>query len=121
MPKRLLLNEQISSEFFTQGTSIDAQNAGSLALVALREIHDGLEQWPFNLADNKIIQIAGPVPVQSRKILIERIFSVFAKRFLAVPGREVLLHVLFLGHVDKFLKNSFVNLVWSEARSARTT
>jgi hypothetical protein len=78
MPDRALLNEQISSEFLAQGTSVDAKNAGSLALVALREIHDGLEQWPFNLADDKIVQIARPVPVQCRKVLIECIFSVFA-------------------------------------------
>ena len=94
-----LLNKQISSEFLSQGAAVDAENAGSLALVALRVIHDRLEQGPLNFADDEIVQIAGPVAVHRCEILIERVFSVFAKRFFAVPGREVFLADLFLGHV----------------------
>jgi hypothetical protein len=98
MPKWLLLNKQICPEFFSQGTAVDAENAGSLTLVALRVIHDGFEQGAFNLANDKIVQVAGPVAVKSRKVLIECVFSMFAKRFLVFSGLEVLLLVLFLGH-----------------------
>jgi hypothetical protein len=99
MPKQLLFYEQVGPEFLSQGTAIDAEYAGSLALVALRVVHDGFEQGSFNLADNQIIQIARPIAVERCKVLIECIFCVFAKRFLAFPGRKVLLIVLFLGHV----------------------
>lgn len=99
MPKRLLLNKRISSEFLSQGTAVHAENAGRLALVALRVIHHGLEQWPFYFADNEVVQIARAVAVQRCEVLIECVFSVFAKRLLAFPGRKVLLVVLFLGHV----------------------
>lgn len=99
MPKRRLPNKRVSSEFLSQGAAVDAENSGSLALVALRVIHDRLEQGPLNFADDEIVQIAGPVAVHRCEILVERVFSVFAKRFLADPGREVVLVVLFLGHV----------------------
>ena len=121
MPKRLLLDKQICPEFLAQGPAVDAENAGSLTLVTSRIVHDGFEQGSFNLADYQIVQITRPVTVQGRKVLIKCVFSVFAKRFLAVLGREVLRHVLFLSHVGKFPKNSFVNLACSEARSTRTT
>lgn len=100
MPKPLLFYEQVSPEFLSQGTAIDAEYAGSLALVALRVIHDGFEQGPFNLADNQVVQVTRPVAVQVREVLIERIFRMLAEGFLAFPGPEVLLLLLFLSHVD---------------------
>jgi hypothetical protein len=99
MPKRQLFYEQVSPEFLSQSAAVNAEYAGRLALIALRVIHDGFEQGPFNLADNQVVQIARPVAVQRCKILIKCIFCVFAKRFLAFPGRKVLLVVFFLGHV----------------------
>jgi len=97
---QLLFYEQVSPEFLSQGTAIDAEYTGGLALVALRVIHDGFEQGPFNLANDQVVQVTRPITVQGRKVLIERIFRVFAERFLAFPGPEVLLLMLFLSHVD---------------------
>ena len=79
----------------------------------------GLAKAP---ADLQVVEIAGAVAVQRYKVLVESIFGVLAKRFLAISGLEILfLLILFLGHVAQFLKNSSVNLICSEALSTRTT
>lgn len=78
-----LLDDGVIPEFLPQGSAIDAEYAGSLALITLREVHDGLEKRSFYLPDDEIVQIAGAVAVQSGEILVECIFGVFTKWLLA--------------------------------------
>ena len=92
------MNEGIGPEFLAQGPAINSKNTRSLALVAVGEIHDGLEQWPLYLADYEIVQIAGTIAVQSGKILVECVFGVLTKRLLVGFYPGVFLLVLFLCH-----------------------
>jgi hypothetical protein len=73
------------SELLAQGAAVDAEYPGRLTLVALREVHDGLEQWPFYLADNEVVEFARAIAIQRREILIEGIFGVFTEWLLAGP------------------------------------
>ena len=84
MRRRALLNKRIGPEFLAQGTAVDAQYTGSLTLIALRIIHHRFEQRPFYFADNEIVEVTGTIPIQRREILIQSVFSVFAKWLLAV-------------------------------------
>jgi len=84
----LLLDQAIGLEFFTQRTAIDAENAGSLALVAIGVIHDDLEQRPLHFAQDEIVKVTRPVTVQAGEVIVERVFGVFAKRLFAIRGRE---------------------------------
>ena len=97
---RVLLNQRIGPEFLAQSAAVNAQYTGRLTLVALRVIHYRLEQRSFHFTDDEIVQVARPIPVQRREILIQCVFSVFAEWFLAVfrLQRVVLLFVVYHGH-----------------------
>ena len=81
-----LLDDRIGSELLAQRATVDAEDAGRLALVTLRVVHDGPEQRAFYLADDEIVEIAGPIAVQRGEILVKCVFGVLAERLLV--GRE---------------------------------
>ncbi len=148
MPQRLLLNKRISPEFLAQRAAVDAEYAGGLALVAPCKIHNGFKQRPFYFTDDKVVQVTRAVAVKCCEILIQCVFGVPAKRFLAMYRRKSAALIIF-GHDSQipmrslesraFLpkpqenhaaketppscwsKYSLVNLICSEALSTRTT
>jgi len=98
MPQWLLLNKRMSPEFLAQRAAIDAEYAGSLALIAPGVIHYDLEQRPFHFTDDEVVQFTGAVAVECGEILIQCVFCVPAKRFLAVYGCELAALVIILCH-----------------------
>ena len=90
------MDERMGPEFLAQRTAVDAEDAGRLALVAVRVVHDGLQEGPFHFTDDEVVKIAGAVAIERPEIRIECVFSVFAKRLLA--GLELRFAVLLFCH-----------------------
>ena len=63
MGQGYLSDQRISPEFLAQGAAIQAEYAGSLALVALCVVHDRLKQRPFYFTNNQIVQISRTITV----------------------------------------------------------
>ncbi len=102
--KENLVNQRIRPELLAQRAAVDAEYAGCLALIAVCVIHYRFEQRPFYFADHEVIKIAGAVAIQIGEILIECIFGVLVKRFLALVDLErVAVLIVNLVHVDQVL------------------
>lgn len=82
------MNQRVGPEFLAQRAPIDAQDAGSLALIAVRIVEHGLEQRPLDFTDDEVVQIPRPVAVQVFEIFIERVFGVLVQWLAAIGGLE---------------------------------
>ncbi len=78
-----LVNQRIGSEFFPQGSTVYSENACGLALIAVRIVHDGLEQRALDFAEHEVVKIPRTIPVETRKVILQRVLCVFAKWFFA--------------------------------------
>jgi hypothetical protein len=87
--RRTLLQEFVALEFLSQCAAVYAENAGSLALVTLRIVHDSLEQGALYFAHDKLVKITGAVTVQGGEIVFQCVFGMFAEWFLALGRFEV--------------------------------
>jgi len=79
------MNQRVRPEFLAQRATIDTENACCLTLIAVGVVQDGFEQRSLDLADDKIVQIAGAVAIEAFKILIECVFGVLVQ-WLALLG-----------------------------------
>jgi hypothetical protein len=94
-----LLNQRIGPEFLAQGAPIDAEDASSLALVAIGVIHNSFEQWLFNFTHYKSVQVTRTIPVQAFEIAVEGFLSVFSQWFGVTQDLQVIFLVgFFLRH-----------------------
>ena len=91
-----LLQQFVALEFFSKCAAVDAENTCGLALVAVRVVHDDLQEWPFHFTDDEVVEVPGAIAIERLEIGIECVFSVLAKRLLA--GREFRFRDLLLCH-----------------------
>lgn len=98
------MDKRVGPQLLTKCATVDAQNAGGLALIAVRIVQHGLKQRPLNFADHEIVEITWSIAIEAFKILIECVFGMLVQRFTASCGfeRRVILAVI-LGHVGQIL------------------
>src|SRR6185436_1887268 len=66
------------AQLLAQRPAVDPENAGRAALVAFHVVEHRLEQRLFAFAQDHIVQLRGPVTVQAREVIVQRLFGVIA-------------------------------------------
>ena len=88
----------------------------------MRVIHHGHEERSFDFTAAEILQIARAIAVQTREILIQRIFGVLAERFVTFRGFEfeiVFVFAVLFGHVGHSQCTGFVSLLEPTSQSSK--
>jgi hypothetical protein len=65
---KYLLNQRVITQFFAQRTPIQTEDAGRLALIAMRVVQNGLEKRPFDFANDEVVEIAGAIAIKAFEI-----------------------------------------------------
>ena len=98
------MDQGIGSEFLAQRAAINAEDTGSLALVAVGVVHNDFKKWSLNFAHNKIVQFTRTITVEAGEILVEGVFGVLVERLFALLGLQfVVFLILLLSHVRQIL------------------
>src|SRR5581483_7681867 len=73
-------------QLFAQRATIDAENDGCPALIALRIVEHHAEQRLFDLTQYEIVQLRRTVAVQACEVVAQRALGMTAQRQLATVG-----------------------------------